>query len=220
MAAPPTPAGAAPAPRHPLFARAWARAAPRLDHRAAPLRRRLAQGLSGRVADVGAGDGAGFAHLPASVAEMVAVEPEPHLRGIAAGRASEAPGDVEVIDGTAEALPLADGSVDAAVASLVLCSVTDVDAALGDIARVLRPGGVLRLFEHIAADGSAHRRLQRALDATVWPRVSGNCHTARDPLAHLAAHGLQRRWVERFRFPDSRLPSPTSPVVLAEAVAG
>lgn len=216
----PTPDADAPAPRHPLFARAWVRLARQLERQGASAhRRRLVDGLTGEVVEVGAGHGASFAHYPTTVTRVVAVEPEPHLRALAADAASNAPVPVEVVDGTGEALPLADASVDAAVASLVLCSVTDPAAALDEIARVLRPGGVVRLFEHVAAAGAAHRRLQRALDATVWPRLGGNCHTARDPLAHLASHGLRLTAVDRFRFPAGRLPTPTSPHVLAEAVA-
>lgn len=216
----PTPDADPPAPRHPLFARAWVRLSAQLDRQGGEAHRaRLLQGLRGEVVEVGAGHGANFAHYPAGVTRVVAVEPEPHLRSLATDAGGGAPVPVEVVDGAAEALPLADDAVDAAVTSLVLCSVTDVDAALAEIARVLRPGGVLRLFEHVAAAGRAHRRLQRALDATVWPRVGGNCHTARDPLAHLAAHGLRVTTADRFRFPDGRLPMPTSPHVLAEAVA-
>ena len=208
------------ATRHPLFARAWVRLSAQLDRRGGKAHRaRLLAGLGGEVVEVGAGHGLNFAHYPPTVTRVVAVEPEAHLRHLAADAAAGAPVPVEVVDATSEALPLADGSVDAAVTSLVLCSVSDPDAALAEIARVLRPGGVLRLFEHVAAHSRAHRGLQRALDATVWPRLGGNCHTARDPVSRLDAHGLALADVERFRFPDARLPMPTSPHVLAEATA-
>ena len=130
----------------------YPRCAARADARgAAEHRRRLVAGLSGRVIEVGAGHGANFAHYPAGVTEVVAVEPEPTLRGLAEKAARAAAVRVSVLDGTAEALP-GDG-YDAAVTSLVLCSVPDQATALAEIRRVLRPGGELRFYEHVVPEG-------------------------------------------------------------------
>lgn len=206
---------------HPAFARLWARMSRQLERQGgAERRRQLLADLHGRVLEVGAGTGVSFEHYPATVAEVVAVEPEPYLRRLAQRRAPEAPVGVEVVEGVADRLPAADDSVDAVVAALVLCSVADQSRALDEIARVLRPGGRLRFFEHVVAQRPAHRRLQRALDATVWPRLAGGCHTGRDTVAALRRAGLSVTSLERFRFPDTPLPMPTSPHVLGEAVAG
>lgn len=206
--------------RHPVFARLWARAAPQLDAKGgAEYRRRLLAGLRGRVIDIGAGDGRNFAHYPDTVSEVVAVEPEAYLRDRAVDAARHAAVPVTVVDGLAEALPAPDDAFDAAVTALVLCSVTDQHIALAEIRRVLRPAGRLRWFEHVAAAGRAHRRLQHALDATVWPHVAGGCHTARDTLTAIRQAGLHIGEVEEFRFPDGRLPTPTSPHVLGDALA-
>ena len=205
---------------HPLFARLWPRLAHQFDrHGGTDHRRQLVAGLEGRVIEIGAGDGRNFAHYPVTVSEVVAVEPEAHLRGLAEERAVRAPVKVRVIDGVAEQLPLDDGVFDAAVFSLVLCSVREPSAALAEVRRVLRSGGRLRYFEHVVApQGAAHRGVQRLLDAIIWPRVGGGCHTARDTLASIRQSGLQVVDLERFAFPDSRIPMPTSPHIRGEAV--
>src|SRR5829696_6004473 len=88
-------------------------------------RRALLAGLTGRVIEVGAGDGLNFRHYPPTVTRVLAVEPEPHLRSLAHKRAAQAPVQVEVVDGLAEQLPAETGNMDAVVVSLVLCSVRD-----------------------------------------------------------------------------------------------
>lgn len=205
---------------HPLFARLWPRLAHQFDRQGGTEhRRKLVAGLEGRVVEVGAGDGRNFAHYPSTVTEVVAVEPEARLRSLAEEHARRAPVEVRVIDGVAERLPLDAEEFDAGVFSLVLCSVQDPAAALAEIRRVLRPGGRMRYFEHVVASPETmHRRVQRFLDATIWPRVGGGCHTARDTLASIRQAGLEVVDVERFRFPDTRLPMPTSPHISGEAV--
>lgn len=205
---------------HRLFARAYARAVPRLDAEGlADLRRDLLADLRGDVVEIGAGTGAGFAHYPRTVGRVVAVEPEPYLRRLAVGAAGRAPVPVQVLPGTAEALPLPDASVDAAVTCLVLCSVEDRAAALAELLRVLRPGGQLRLLEHVLADTPGLRRVQRIADATLWPALAGGCHTATDTLADVAAAGFDVVAVRRLRFPPRGITTPASPHVLATALA-
>lgn len=204
---------------HPLFARFYARMAPAMEeHGAAEHRDRLLAAASGRVIEVGAGTGANFSHYPPAVTEVVAVEPEAHLRGLAEQAAAHAPVPVTVVDGVADRLPADDGAFDGAVASLVLCSVPDQGAALAELHRVLRPGGRLFFWEHVRADGGALARVQRALDATVWPVLGGGCHAARDTVAEIGRSGFTVERLERFRFPDGRVPMPTAPQVLGTAV--
>src|SRR3954447_13902469 len=126
---------------HPLFARLWIKASPKAEDKGAGAHRDdMLAGLEGRVLELGAGNGLNFAHYPATVSEVVAVEPEPYLREKASGRATEAAVPVRVIEGEADRIPLQDASVDAAVASLVLCSVPDQARALAELRRVLKPG--------------------------------------------------------------------------------
>ncbi len=128
---------------HPVFARVYARLSVAMDRAGgAAHRHHLVAGLHGRVIEIGAGNGRNFAHYPPEVTEVLAVEPEPHLRAAAVLAARTAPVPVRVVDGVAEALPGGDGAFDAAVVALVLCTVPDQATALAEVARVLRPGAL------------------------------------------------------------------------------
>jgi ubiquinone/menaquinone biosynthesis C-methylase UbiE len=138
---------------HPVFARLYERMAPSLDRTGGAAHRdELLAGLSGRVIEVGAGSGLCFAHYPDTVREVVAVDPEPSLRRAAQCAAQSVEKAIGVVDGRAGQLPADDASFDAAVASLVLCSVPDAGAALREVRRVLRPGGELRFYEHVRSE--------------------------------------------------------------------
>jgi ubiquinone/menaquinone biosynthesis C-methylase UbiE len=180
----------------------YARIAPREDKAGgADNRRELLAGLTGRVLELGAGIGSNFEHYPATVDEVVAVEPESYLRGKAQENADKAPVKVRVVDGEAERLPVDDGSMDAAVASLVLCSVPDQAVALAEIHRVLKPGGQLRFYEHVISNRESRRKFQRVMDATLWPRVAGGCHMTRDTRAAISTAGFIVQRSRRFPFP-------------------
>lgn len=195
---------------HPLFARFYAAVSPRAEDKGLREHRvELLAGLSGRVIEVGAGNGLNFAHYPEGVTEVVAVEPEAHLRGRAVEAAAQASVPVRVTDGLADALGEPDASFDAAVASLVLCSVPDQAAALGEIARVLRPGGELRFYEHVVAHGARQAAVQRKLDDwRIWPTLVGGCHVSRDTGAAIAAAGFTIERCRRLQFPDNALGLP------------
>ncbi|MGW2816947.1 class I SAM-dependent methyltransferase [Streptomyces sp. NPDC001415] len=204
---------------HPVFARFYARFSEAVDVRAgiAEHRKELLDGLSGRVIEIGAGNGLNFAHYPAAVSEVVAIEPERTLRQLAVRAALQAEVPVDVVPGAAEALPVKSEAFDAAVASLVLCSVRDLPRALGEIRRVLRPGGELRFFEHGRADGRVLATVQRGLDRTVWPLLFGGCHTARDPLGAIEAAGFEIVGHRHLRVPAKGVAAPSSPCVLGVA---
>jgi ubiquinone/menaquinone biosynthesis C-methylase UbiE len=180
-------------------------------------RRRLLAGLSGSVVELGAGHGLNFPHYPTAVTEVLAIEPEPTLRAGAAEAAANAPVPIRVLGGVADELPLADASVDAAVASLVLCSVPDQDRALAELRRVLRPGGDLRFYEHVIPNCQPKRLLLQAADHSgLWPRIAGGCHPARDTAAAIERAGFEIQNSERLMFAAARL-EPAIPYVLGTA---
>jgi ubiquinone/menaquinone biosynthesis C-methylase UbiE len=202
--------------RHPLFARLYSRVlAPSFERQGgADLRRRVLAGLKGTVVEIGAGDGANFPHYPDEVERIVAVEPEAYLREQASSHTDER---VELRNAVATDLPVADGEADAVVCTFVLCSV-DQAAALAEARRVLRSGGELRFLEHVRShEPGAGRRVQRALDATVWPRLFGGCHVSRDTVAAIEQAGFTLTELERFSIPEGSS-GPSSAAVIGCAV--
>ncbi|MFD4941080.1 class I SAM-dependent methyltransferase [Streptomyces sp. NPDC058239] len=204
---------------HPVFARFYARMSVAAETGAGlgAVRSELLAGMSGRVIEIGAGNGLNFAHYPPAVSEVVAIEPERSLRQLAVRSALRAGIPVDVVPGAAEALPVKSEAFDGAVTSLVLCTVRNVERSLAEIVRVLRPGGELRFFEHVRADDRAMAATQRALDRTVWPLVTGGCHTARDTLAAIERAGFTVETYRRVRMPDWGIRLPTSTCVLGVA---
>ena len=179
--------------RRPVFARVWARlCSPLMERDIGEQRSGALAALSGRVIEVGAGNGMNFRHYPATVDEVVALEPEPYLRAAAVRSAREAAVKVTVLDGLADALPLEDRSFDAAVACLVLCSVPDQEAALAEMRRVLSAGAELRFLEHVRSDHPLKARVQTSADRSgIWPRLAGGCHCARDTLSAIGVAGFE-----------------------------
>ncbi len=202
---------------HPIFARVYTKVAEMSERRGgAEHRRKLLAGLSGRVIEVGAGSGANFAHYPTTVSEVLAVEPEPYLRERAQRAAAQAPVSVSVVDGGADQLPGQEGTFDAGVAALVLCTVPDQQRALAELFRVIRPGGELRFYEHVIANPKWESRFQRLADATFWPHVAGGCHLARDTTSGIEQAGFVIETCERFAFSPAPF-LPPDPHILGTA---
>jgi SAM-dependent methyltransferase len=180
-----------------FFSRMWVRM--KDPEETVGFRRRNLAGLSGKVIELGAGDGRNFALYPATVTEVLAVEPEPYLREHAEAAAGEAPVPVTVMPGVADRLPADDASFDAGVASLVLCTVPDQAAALAELRRVIKPGGELHFFEHVHASRNPQARMEDLFDH-VWPRIAGGCHPNRDTGAAIEAAGFELERCDRFGF--------------------
>ena len=202
--------------RSALFASRYDSATRRMEETELGRRRAaLLAGLTGSVFDVGAGTGANLPHFPPSCT-VTAVEPDPHMRRrleekVASGAADAA---VTVSAGCAEALPAADGTVDAVVFTLVLCTVPDQPTALAEARRALKPGGRLLFLEHIRGTGR-HAKAQDLL-RPLWSFGAQGCQINRDTPAAIAAAGFAADVQEQFVLEPVWLP--VNPFVLGTAV--
>jgi ubiquinone/menaquinone biosynthesis C-methylase UbiE len=150
-------------------------------------RARLLTALDGYVLDVGAGTGANLPYLQ-KASRVVVAEPDPAMRRRLASRLAGAPVPTELTSDAAERLRYADGSFDAVVFTLVLCSVSSPDRALAEARRVLRPAGRLIVLEHVRGSGSLARWQDRF--TPVWSRLNAGCHLARDTFAAIERAGF------------------------------
>lgn len=190
--------------QHSRFARMYEQMSAESERRGtAKHRDRALAGLTGRVIEIGAGNGMNFSHYPETVSNVVAVEPEDYLRALAEQAADQAPVPVRVLAGHATALPVKDYQFDAAVASLVLCSVPDVRAALAEIRRVLKSDGQLRFFEHVRSDKPWFGLLEDAI-TPLQSCIGGGCHPNRDTAAAIRAAGFDIQELDRFYYAPVR----------------
>ncbi|TPG35966.1 class I SAM-dependent methyltransferase [Mycolicibacterium hodleri] len=201
---------------NPFFARLWSRMSTREPESIRKLRRENLVGLSGRVLEVGAGTGTNFAFYPATVTQVVAIEPERRLAVIARQAAHEASVPITVSTDTVEKYQAGD-PFDAVVCSLVLCSVDDPDGVLRQLFSMLRPGGELRYLEHVASTGP-REQLQKIADATLWPRLLGNCHTHRDTERSILDAGFEVSDARREWMMPAWVPLPVSETAIGRAV--
>ena len=158
----------------------------------------LLRQVSGDVLEIGAGTGANIKFYSDNVTRLVLTEPDKHMRRLIKEQVNNHnPGNVAVSSGTAEQIEAADESFDYVVASLVCCSVKDLNVCLGEIRRVLRPGGSLVFLEHVAAaDGSRRRRWQNRI-TPIWKTFMGNCHLNRETEQAIVAEGFEIIQIER-----------------------
>ena len=157
----------------------------------------LAQ-VSGEVLEIGAGTGANIRLYPGTVSRLVLTEPDRHMRrALQKKLLSEQAKNVSVIDASAEQIGADDESFDYVVSSLVCCSVSNLEASLGEVWRVLRPGGSLVFLEHVAAaPGSSRRRWQNAINP-LWKTFMGNCHLNRETERAIISRGFEIIQIER-----------------------
>jgi len=201
---------------NPFFARMWAKMSTREPESIRKLRRENLVGLTGRVLEVGAGTGTNFEFYPSTVSEVVAIEPERRLAVIARRAAERAAVPVTVRPDAVEEFDAGE-PFDAVVCSLVLCSVGDPDDVLRQLFSMLRPGGELRYLEHVASTGM-RAGVQRLADATVWPRLLGNCHTHRDTEQSIVDAGFEVRDARREWVLPAWLPVPVAETAIGRAV--
>ena len=155
-----------------------------------PFRLRAVDGLDGTVVEIGFGSGLNVGLYPAGVTDVKAVEPSALAQRLAAKRVAASSIPVEHVGLTGEQIPLDDASCDSALSTFTLCTIPDVDAALAEVHRVLRPGGAFHFAEHGISPDAKVRRWQHRLEP-MQKRMADGCHLTRDPVALLQAAGFE-----------------------------
>lgn len=161
------------------------------------IRALVCEPLHGEVLEIGFGSGHNLPFLPAAVTRLLAVDPMERGPLLAAERmaASDVPVDFVGLDG--QSIDLPDASVDAALSTWTLCSIPDAVAAVREIARILRPGGVLHFVEHGLSPDAKVERWQHRLNP-IQNRVACGCNIQRDIPALIEAGGMTVHELDRF----------------------
>jgi ubiquinone/menaquinone biosynthesis C-methylase UbiE len=165
------------------------------------VRARVCTGLKGDVVEVGFGTGLNAAHYPGEVTKVYAVEPSQVCMRIAQPRIGRGTVTVEPAGLTGECLDLPSGTFDAALSTWTLCTIPDVERALGEIHRVLKPGGALHLVEHGHAPDPGVARWQRRVEP-VWRPIAGGCHLTRRIDELIEAGGFTIDAIDRYYMDD------------------
>jgi ubiquinone/menaquinone biosynthesis C-methylase UbiE len=166
------------------------------------IRAEMLAGATGRVVEIGAGTGANLQHYPRSIDEVVCTEPEEPMARRLSRKAEQSDLNVTVVHAPAEQLPFEDDSFDTAVATLVLCTVSDPARSLAEIHRVLRPGGRLIFVEHVRSPEPGLAKWQDRLHP-LWVRFGHGCHCNRPTLESIAASPLRLESHRRGRIPKA-----------------
>lgn len=160
-------------------------------------KRRLFSGLSGTVVEIGPGTGVNLPYLPDDL-RWIGLEPNPHMHGYIRDRLEGRSLDADLRTVSAQDTGLPDHCADAVISTLVLCSVPDVDEALAEVRRILKPEGQLLFIEHVAAPaGSWLCTCQHGIEP-LWRRLADDCRPDRDTESALHRH-FDDVSVERFR---------------------
>jgi SAM-dependent methyltransferase len=162
-----------------------------------PVRRRVCEGLAGDVVEIGFGSGLNIPFYPAAVTRVDAVEPADLAWKLAGKRVTTTSIPVQRSGLDGQSLPFADDSYDAALSTLTLCTIPDVAAALGELRRVLKPGGTLHFVEHGLAPDESVRRWQHRVEP-IQKRLLGGCHLTRPIVDLLETAGFTITEVDVF----------------------
>lgn len=176
---------------------------PRILHKACgagylnPLRERVCAGLTGEVVEIGFGSGPNVAFYPQTVTDVRAVEPADLAWQLAADRISASAVPIERCGLNGASLPFPDATFDSALSTWTMCTIPDLGVALGELRRVLKPGGRLCFLEHGLAPDVNVQRWQRRFEP-VQKRIAGGCHITRPIVSLIGAAGFAVTEVDTF----------------------
>ncbi len=176
-----------------------------LDWATRPLARdraALIGSASGRVLELGVGNGANFPYYSDRASEIHGIEPANALleEARSAARETSSPERFHLIQAGAEALPYPDNHFDSVVACLVFCTIPDAESAARETLRVLKPGGALLVLEHVAHEKPAWRRGQKLIEP-VWTPLACGCHLSRDTLSVFTRSGFDISNLKKWQHP-------------------
>lgn len=160
-------------------------------------RKELLKDTHGSVLEIGAGTGLNLEHYPGSLSSLIVSEPDQHMRMQLEKKILARKTIAQVSTGKAEEINAKNESFDFVVATLVCCSVTDLDRVLSEIKRVLKPGGHFIFLEHVAAPAGSRRRRWQNIINPVWKRLAGNCHLNRETESAILAAGFKIQGIRR-----------------------
>lgn len=163
-------------------------------------------GLHGDVLEIGPGTGDNLRFFSGAMADQlrwIGIEPNVYMQAHLQAALDESGVQGEIRTGTAEQTGMPDASVDGVISTFVLCSVTDVDAALAEVLRVLRPGGRFVFVEHVAAPENTPLRRRQQFIKPLWKIIADGCHPDRELEAAVQRAGFSEVQVRPYEIPEA-----------------
>ncbi|NWQ42697.1 class I SAM-dependent methyltransferase [Bacillus sp. EB106-08-02-XG196] len=160
------------------------------------IRSELLKGASGKVLELGSGTGINFP-LYDNVDTVIAIEPSQPMIDQSLSKQKSAVVPIEIVNASAENLPFEDCTFDTVVATLVFCTIPNVEMAINEVKRVCKPDGKILLFEHVKMGNATLSKMQESL-TPFWKKVCDGCCLNRETLKAFSNQGLEIERVEHF----------------------
>jgi ubiquinone/menaquinone biosynthesis C-methylase UbiE len=169
-----------------------------------PYRERVVSGATGRILEIGIGSGANLRYYGSQAEHLIGLDPSVKLLEMAAEADRRSGLSMELVKGSAETIPIDDKTIDTVITTWTLCSISDVNRALSEMRRVLKPGGSLLFVEHGLSPDNSVRRWQNRLNP-IWKRVAGGCNLNRATRQLIEVAGFR---IERIKTGYMKGPKP------------
>ena len=160
-----------------------------------PYRERVVSGAAGRILEIGIGSGANLRYYGSQAEHVIGLDPSVKLLEMAAEADRRSGLSMELVKGSAETIPIEDKTIDTVITTWTLCSISDVNRALSEMRRVLKPGQRLLFVEHGLSPDNSVRRWQNRLNP-IWKRVAGGCNLNRAMTQLIEVAGFRIERVE------------------------